>query len=585
VTSASVLASSATASAVKNFTAVAGEQRLVLIGQPNAPALVGSAGVRIEDPVSGAVLLDTVKTFTTPAAPAASPATFEHELSVAAAGTYTLQTTDFALPQALADLRTTVVRHGDPTTILANVTGPAEITLVAAGPDTFDVFVYAELASSVPHGLVGVNLRDAVTGAAQFSELHELGAWPYQFPFDVSAATGLTIAVNDLGFPLPLAAVGAVLVHDGRLALPAVVGSGSSAAPVDAGKYTAYVDAAAASGAAFGSFGVLVTNAVAARLVETVQNVVPTAAPDDAGTIDASFDVTAAGDYTLTLTDFGAAGFFDAFTSISLALARDNAIVKTLNAPGSVTISAAPGHYSVAVLADPAGASGQGLLGVAVHGGPGDATIFEKTDAVGSGFRSATVDITSAQSVDVTLADLAFPAAFGAIKVAVTRGSARAGEIIGAGTFSFAATPGKYFVNLLATPSAAVGYGTLGLDVRATPPVPGVVLAATPVTVVTGRSVTLTWSSTDATTCVASGGWSGARPLAGAETIAAVNANTSFKLACTGPGGGKEATVAVTVTAAPSSGGGGGMDWVLLALLGLSAAAARSARRAELRRV
>jgi len=64
-------------------------------------------------------------------------------------------------------------------------------------------------------------------------------------------------------------------------------------------------------------------------------------------------------------------------------------------------------------------------------------------------------------------------------------------------------------------------------------------------------STVLTWSSTDADTCVASGGWNGAKDTqnSAGETITNLTADTSFTLTCTGEGGSGVATVAVTVVA------------------------------------
>src|SRR5258706_13008253 len=58
VTSVNVTSANASGTATKSWTATAGTHRLVLIGQPASPAVVGTAGVRIDDPVSGARLPD-----------------------------------------------------------------------------------------------------------------------------------------------------------------------------------------------------------------------------------------------------------------------------------------------------------------------------------------------------------------------------------------------------------------------------------------------------------------------------------------------------------------------------------------------
>jgi hypothetical protein len=564
VTTASVTVANTSGTIAKDVSLAAGVYRLVLIGQPNVPASrVGSAGVRIDAAVGGAVLLDSVQAFTAPPTPVPSPATFEHEIAVAA-GTYTLEVTDFALPQALALVQTTVIRKSDGA-LLANVAGAAQVALTAGTADTFEVFVFAELGASVPRGLVGVNLRE-VGGAVVAYELHELGEWPYRYTFNVPATATLDATLTDVGFPLQLAALSAEVARDGLRAAPRLLPGTNASISAAAGDYTVYVDATAAATSA-GSFGLRVTSPPA-TLLDTVRNVVTPGPVTDVEAIDTAFDVTAAGTYTLTLTDFGTSGFFDAFTSLELALTRDSQIVQTLSAAGSFTFAATPGRYSLAVLADPANATGEGLLGLRVVGGPANATLLDVTEAVGTDFISASVDVTSAQSVDVRLTDLGFPATFSSIKAAVTRGATRVGEITGAGSFSFPATPGSYIVNLLAAPNPTMGYGTFGLNVRVTPPLPVVTLTASASSVTVGGNVTLNWSATNATACTATGGWSGSRATSGTATTSALNADTTFTLTCTGIGGSDDAAVAVAVTAAQrSSGGGGAADAWLLALL------------------
>jgi hypothetical protein len=83
-------------------------------------------------------------------------------------------------------------------------------------------------------------------------------------------------------------------------------------------------------------------------------------------------------------------------------------------------------------------------------------------------------------------------------------------------------------------------------------PAPTVTLTAKPATVAAGSSATLTWTSTNATSCRASGGWSGARPVAGTESTAAIPTTTSYTLTCTGMGGSAQAAVTVTIMSAPA---------------------------------
>jgi len=83
------------------------------------------------------------------------------------------------------------------------------------------------------------------------------------------------------------------------------------------------------------------------------------------------------------------------------------------------------------------------------------------------------------------------------------------------------------------------------------PPAPTVDLNASPTNVAYGATTTLSWTSTNATSCTASGGWSGSKALNGSQTSAALTSDTSFTLNCTGAGGSKSDTVSVTVEPPP----------------------------------
>jgi hypothetical protein len=93
--------------------------------------------------------------------------------------------------------------------------------------------------------------------------------------------------------------------------------------------------------------------------------------------------------------------------------------------------------------------------------------------------------------------------------------------------------------------------GTSPVDKAGINVVPTAVLSANPTSVESGSPAALTWSSTNAGSCTASGGWSGALAASGTQSTGALLQNSSFSLTCNGPGGNsKIATVAVTVTGA-----------------------------------
>jgi hypothetical protein len=84
-------------------------------------------------------------------------------------------------------------------------------------------------------------------------------------------------------------------------------------------------------------------------------------------------------------------------------------------------------------------------------------------------------------------------------------------------------------------------------------PAPTVTLTASPTGIVSGAASTLTWTSTNATTCTASGGtFTGTKTGSGNAATGALTANTMYTLACTGPGGSGSGTATVNITASSS---------------------------------
>jgi hypothetical protein len=78
-------------------------------------------------------------------------------------------------------------------------------------------------------------------------------------------------------------------------------------------------------------------------------------------------------------------------------------------------------------------------------------------------------------------------------------------------------------------------------------PAPTVTFSASPATVAYEASATLTWSSSDATSCMASGDWSGSAETSGSKSVDDLTNDTTYTLACSGAGGSVSKTVTVTV--------------------------------------
>ncbi len=88
------------------------------------------------------------------------------------------------------------------------------------------------------------------------------------------------------------------------------------------------------------------------------------------------------------------------------------------------------------------------------------------------------------------------------------------------------------------------------------PALPTLTFSGNPLSVATGGSTQLTWTTANATACTASanpatGGWSGTKATSGNQTISSLAATTQFTLACSNSAGSTNQSVTVTVTATP----------------------------------
>ncbi len=129
----------------------------------------------------------------------------------------------------------------------------------------------------------------------------------------------------------------------------------------------------------------------------------------------------------------------------------------------------------------------------------------------------------------------------------------------------------QYGLNCIAN-----GLSETATAVTVTVTAPTVSLAAAPASVVVGKPVTLTWTSTNAATCVASGGqtgdgWSGSKSVNGAANVTPNAAGTiTYTMTCSSGPKSAQATAQVIATSPASSGGGhGGGALDALSLLSL----------------
>mgnify|MGYP001164877303 FL=1 len=97
---------------------------------------------------------------------------------------------------------------------------------------------------------------------------------------------------------------------------------------------------------------------------------------------------------------------------------------------------------------------------------------------------------------------------------------------------------------LLTSCGGGGGGGGGGADTA--PPLPMITINSTSLSVLIGSTVTISWSVTNASSCTATGAWSGTKSLSGTEdAIINTPGNNTFTLTCQGSGGGNSKSVVV----------------------------------------
>lgn len=123
----------------------------------------------------------------------------------------------------------------------------------------------------------------------------------------------------------------------------------------------------------------------------------------------------------------------------------------------------------------------------------------------------------------------------------------------GSQTVTVSATPGTQNFGLSCTNGSGQTVYT-GVNVTVTAG-PRVTLGATPTSINNGQSATLTWSSSNTSSCTASSGWSGSQSTSGSVTVYP-NSNTTYVLTCNGTDGTTviaNATVTVATPPGPTA--------------------------------
>ncbi len=569
-----------TATATLTFTATPNTTyTLHVVGSPPAGVQAASIGEEITAPDNSSAG-SYVDSLALPSAQVPSGETIVNDgFTVASTDQYTVTLNDLQFPMALHALVLAVIETGA-TVPAATLSGTSQTT-VTLNPGHYQIVVIGKTDSTVPTDVGGLFSASVVgtSGPPPYpTKLSKVGA--VQLVQSTALPAGAyALTLNDLRFPAALsggnAVLGATVVRDDGMSMAALSAAGNQAftVGVTGNNYLAFAVANPPGGTAQGSYAVLVQSTAASPPPPAI-SVARAVAGATSTLLPFSFDATVstAGSYVVTLTDFAFPG---ALTAANLAVVQGGALVGTpLTHTGNFNVTAAAGPMTL--LAFSTASAAGGVFGVDVSPTSGSA-VFDAAQPVGLAFVSRPVAITTAGSYQVSAADVGFPAMFSNFDVLVTHGTQSVGSIFGGGKFSFDATAGTYFVDFIALPSGTDKAGTYSLSVAPAPPGPIVTLNSNVTHVASGGTVTLTWTSQNATTCAASGGWSGTQPPNGSATSAALSGATTFTLTCSGDGGSANKSVSITIDSptSPSGGGGhGGGAFNLLTLLGLIGALA-----------
>ncbi len=445
----------------------------------------------------------------------------------------------------------------------------AQLTL---SPGTYDIYLVAQATNPLLAGLYSLQVMGNSAGVV-YAKSEPVGALaPATSITTLAASDTVSLKLADVAFPATLNGLQGV-VTEGATVLQTLSAAGSYQFVAPAGTPLLYVWPTVGAGG---------QGAYTAYATDSSQTLLDTAQP----VLDAThfgYALTppkplAMDSYHLGLNEFAQ---LPAFADLSAAAVQQGAEIASSavdlqsGSSASSTFPADAGALTVLVFPTLAAGANDSLFGVDLVSATTSATVLNATQGVGALFSSTPVQITTPGSYLLQATDLQFPDALSNFYVILTGGQSVVAQVLlgGQTTFNVNAA-GTYVLNVLTQPASGQHYGQYGLSLTQ-PAAPTATLTASPTTVSSGGTTKLTWSSTNATACTASGAWSGALASSGSQQSAALSSTATFDLSCTGPGGSASTSVQVAIASSKSGGGGGFDGWTLLALLLTTAAVMR----------
>lgn len=563
--------------AIRGFAGTPGTYRVHVLGKVPAGGGGGAFSIKVARTTGGTAVLQEAGSIASVGGPASNQSQLQTRFTVPTAGRYQLTLTDRRFPAALASAPQVLVLRYD--NGLPTPVQPGSFDALVNNQE-FELIVIATASAATQAGLYGVSISGA-TGPVIYSSENTVGRMPPAKTIQVPATDRYTLTLADLAFPEALTSMSAAVLQGGGFK-GTVSNTGSAALDLTQGTADLYVFNVSPA------VGTMSTKLMRGTAVAYAEVHLVDASPDPTTPSIYSFtpsQAVAAGNYTLTISDFR---FPSPLASVDTAIVQQAAIVQSIDNLGAVAVplQAGPVRVLVAVTPPPVvgGMPSNGMF--ALNLAAGNSTVFDSTQGVGGLFNMRTLNVTTAGRYDVTLKDFEFPERLRTSWLVITRGTAEVGQVIGSSTVQLQLEAGTHVLNFLGQPAATALYGAYGLRVADSTPAPVVTLTAAQTSVTSGQGTTLTWTATNATSCTASGAWSGTKATTGSAPTGALTSNATFEIECVGPGGRNNASAMIAVNApTPKSGGGGGAVDVLLLLSLASMAGARIVRRERTQRI
>jgi hypothetical protein len=400
---------------------------------------------------------------------------YEREVTLAQDGGYDLTLTDLATPGPFAALQVAVTSGA---TVVVPGTGTGTVHFQASA-GTYVVRVAAALSAGQTSGSAGLHLVRSADSTSQLDVTQVMSLPASVLPgnvqvidatFDIATAGDYQVSLNDATLPEALSTLTLLITQGGT---PVLTLNGPTASPVTLsglpiGTYQLFAagQAGAASGA--GVFGVRVRSAGDADVFNQVATI------GDIKTLGTA-TLPACGSCVLTLTDFalpaalaqGAVAVMQGGTVLASAALSGGAPVATAG------FSATAGDYAVLAYARPASTPGTGSYGVDLRPQGAASPSFGVVQTAGGTQSGATpaytfdIDVPSAGTYALRMADFQFPQGFTTLDAAAVQGGAVVGTVNAAGTTgnaNLALAAGKVTLLVAAQPTASDG-GLFGIDV------------------------------------------------------------------------------------------------------------------------